>query len=62
MISPGVGAAPAEFPQKRDVLAENGDHGPMSQQDAVGSHGHEMYPQELGCHDLNAATHKCAHL
>ena len=44
MISRRVGAAPAEFPQKRDVLADDGDHGPMSQQDAVGSHGHEMYP------------------
>jgi hypothetical protein len=54
MISRRLGAAPAEFPQKRDVLADNGDHGPMSQQDAVGSHGHEMYPQEfvrlVGCH------------
>ena len=54
MISRRVGAAPAEFPQKRDVLADDGDHGPMSQQDAVGSHGHEMYPQEfvrlVGCH------------
>jgi hypothetical protein len=46
MISRRVGAAP-EFPQKRDGLADKGDHGPMSQQDAVGSHGHEMYPQEF---------------
>ena len=47
MISRRVDAALAEFPQKRDVLADKGDHGPMSQQDAVGSHGHEMYPQEF---------------
>ena len=47
MISHGVGAAPVEFPQKRDVLADHGDHGPMSQQDAVGSHGHEMHPQKF---------------
>ena len=29
-------------------------HAPMSQQDTVGSHGHEMYPQKfvrlVGCH------------
>ena len=63
MISLRVGAAPAEFPQKRDVLAENGDHGPMSQQDAVGSHGHEMYPQEfvrlVGCH--GSGKHEAAY-
>jgi hypothetical protein len=47
MISSRAGAAPAEFPQKREVLADKGDHGPMLQQDAVGSHGHEMYPQEF---------------
>jgi hypothetical protein len=55
MISDRVGAAPVEIPKKRDVLADHGDHGPMSQQDAVGSHGHEMYPQKfvrlVGYHD-----------
>jgi hypothetical protein len=63
MLSRRVGAAPAEFPQQRDALADNGDHGPMSQQDAVGSHGHEIYPQEfvrlVGCHGLG--KHEVAH-
>jgi hypothetical protein len=56
MISLKAGAVPAEFPQKRDLIGNYGDHGPMSQQDAVGSHGHEMYPQKfvrlVGCHGL----------
>lgn len=64
MISRRVGAAPAEFPQKRrDVLADSGGHGPMSEQDAVGSHGHEMYPQGfvrlVGCH--GSGKHEAAY-
>jgi hypothetical protein len=63
MISRRVDTAPAEFPQKRVVLADNGDHGPMSRQDAVGSHGPEMYPQKfvrlVGCHD--SRKHEVAH-
>ena len=54
MISRGTGTASAEFPQERDVR-DNGDHGPMSQQDAVGAHGPEMHPQKfvrlVGCHE-----------
>jgi hypothetical protein len=44
MISINVGS-PAEFPQKRDGITDCDAQGPMSQQDAVGSHGHEMYSQ-----------------
>ena len=65
MISIDVGSVPAEFPQKKDVIADSGAQGPMSQQDAVGSHGHEMYPQKfvqlVGCRDPNAAKHEVAH-
>lgn len=49
-----AGAIPAEFPPKKDVIADCGV-GPMPQQDAAGSHGHEMHPQKfvrlVGCHD-----------
>ena len=38
---------PAKSPQKRDMIADCGAQGPMSQQDAVGSHGHEMHPQKF---------------
>ena len=52
---------PAEYPQKRDMIADCGVQGPMSQQDAVGSHGHEMHPQKfvrlVGCHDSDAGKH-----
>jgi hypothetical protein len=47
MISINVGSVPAVFPQKRDGIVDCGAQGPMSQQDAVGSHGHEMYPQKI---------------
>ena len=68
MIASNMGpvpAASAEFPPKRNVTADCADHGPMSQQDAVGSHGHEMHPQGfvqlVGCHDLAAGKHEAAH-
>jgi hypothetical protein len=65
MISINVGSVPAEFSQKRDGITDCGAQGPMSQQDAVGSHGHEMYPQEfvqlVGCRDPNAGKHEGAH-
>jgi len=55
MIPDRVGTAAAEFLQKIDILADNGDHGPMSHQDALGSHRFEMHPQKfvrlVGCHD-----------
>jgi hypothetical protein len=57
MIASNMGSVPAAFPQEADAIAESGTQGPMSQQDAVGSHGHEMHPQKLvrlvGCHDSN---------
>jgi hypothetical protein len=65
VISINVDLVPAEFPQKRDLIADCEAQGPMSQQDAVGSHGHEMYPQELvqlvGCRDPHAGKHEDAH-
>jgi hypothetical protein len=58
MIPSNVGSASAELPQKEDGVADRGAHGPMSQQHADDSHGHEMHPQKLvqlvGCHDPNA--------
>jgi hypothetical protein len=45
--------APDEFPQKKAMLTDKGDLGPMSRQDASGSHGDEMHSQEfvrlVGC-------------
>jgi hypothetical protein len=65
MIPSNAGSVPAEFPQKRDVIADCGVHGPMSQQHADDSHGHEMHPQKLvqlvGCHDPHAGKHEGAH-
>ena len=64
MIASNMGSLPAEFPQERDVNADCGDHGPMSQQDAAGSHGHEMHLQKfvrlVGCHDSKAGKHEAA--
>jgi hypothetical protein len=61
MIPSDQRAVPAKSSKKRDVIVERGPHGPMSQQNAAGSHGHEMHPQKLvrlvGCHD-NAAKHE----
>jgi hypothetical protein len=62
MIASNMGSVPAEFPQEADTIAESGTQGPMSQQDAVGSHGHEMHPQKLvqlvGCHVSNGGKHQ----
>jgi hypothetical protein len=48
----------AQAPQKREVIADRGDHGAMPQQHNAGSHGHEMHPQKfvqlVGCRDPNA--------
>ena len=58
MIPSKMRPVPAEFPRKRDMTADGGAHGPMSQQHADDAHGHEMHPQKLvqlvGCHDPNA--------
>ena len=65
MISANVRAVSDEFPQKRDVIADCGAHGPMSQQHAGESHGHEMHPQKLvqlvGCRDPRAEKHEDPH-
>jgi hypothetical protein len=66
MISSNMGSLPAQFPQKSNVIGDCGAPGPMPQQDADGSHGHEMHPQKfvqlVGCHDSNAARHEGARL
>jgi hypothetical protein len=55
---------PAEFPQQKEPIANAGDHGPMSQQDATDCHGHDMHPQKfvrlVGCHDSNPARDRAA--
>jgi len=64
MIPSNPGPVPAEVPQEKDVIADRGAQGPMPQQHAVGSHGHEMHPQKfvqlVGCHDLHAGKHQGA--
>lgn len=64
MSPSNVGSVPAELPQKEDVIADRGGHGPMSQQHADDSHSHEMHPQKLvrlvGCHDPNAVKREGA--
>ena len=53
-----VHASPAEFQHQGDVIADSGALGPMPQQDALDSHGHEMHPQRfvqlVGCHASSA--------
>jgi hypothetical protein len=65
MVASNMGSVPAQSPQQRGATADRGDHGPMPQQDAGDSHGHEMHPQRLvqlvGCHDANAEKHEPAH-
>ena len=62
MIASRMGTEPAKLPQNRVETADCGAQGPMSQQDAAGSRGHEMHPQKfvrlVGCHDLNAGKHE----
>jgi len=62
MIASRMGTEPVELLQKRVENNVCGPQGPMSQQDAAGSHGHEMHPQKfvrlVGCHDLNAGKHE----
>jgi hypothetical protein len=61
MTSNGVPVA-AEFPQEKHVIADGGAQGPMAQQGAADSHGHEMHLQKfvrlVGCHESNAGRHK----
>jgi hypothetical protein len=48
----------AQFSSSRDVGADGGDQGPMSQQNTHGSGSYELHAQKLvqlvGCRDLNA--------
>ena len=57
MVASNMGSAPAE-PSKKKQIPKN--CGPMSQQGAMGGHGHEMHPQEfvrlIGCRE--ARMHK----
>jgi hypothetical protein len=54
----------AEFPLKRDVAADCGSQGPMSQQNMDGSGRNELHPQKLvqlvGFRDPNARKHEGA--
>ena len=54
----------AEFPLKRDLAADCGSQGPMSQQNTDGSGRNELYPQKLvqlvGFRDPNARKHEAA--
>jgi hypothetical protein len=62
MVASNVGV---EIRKKGHVIPDRGSPGPMPQQDAGGSHGHEMHPQKLmqlvGYHDQNAGRHDVAH-
>jgi hypothetical protein len=61
MNNSNMGSVPAELPQVKDVIA---DQGPMSQQDAADLHGREMHPQKfvrlVGCHESTAGKHEAA--
>lgn len=63
MISHRMGMASAESPRKIDLRDDNSDHGPMLLQNALGSRGPEMHPQEfvrlVGCCD--STKHEVAH-
>ncbi len=56
--------ARAEFPLKRDVAADCGSQGPMSQQNTDGSGRNELHQQKLvqlvGFRDPNARKHEGA--
>jgi hypothetical protein len=61
MNNSNMGSVPAELPQEKDVIA---DQGPMSQQNAADFHGREMHPQKfvrlVGCHESTAGKHEAA--
>jgi hypothetical protein len=58
-------AVRAQPRQQTDAHPDSGVQGPMPQQDAGDSHGHEMHPQKLvrlvGCHDPHAGKREDAH-
>jgi hypothetical protein len=57
MVASSPGSASAEVEQKHPTPAHCG---PMTQQGAMGAHGHQMYPQEflqlIGCHEAGKQT------
>ena len=61
MVTSNVALVPADLPQEKHEIA---DHGPMSQQGAADSHGHDMHPQKfvrlVGCHETNATQRHAA--
>jgi hypothetical protein len=65
MMMSNVSRVPAEFPQEKHAIADGGALGPMSQQGAADSHGHEMHPQKfvrlVGCHESNAGRHEAGY-
>ena len=64
MIPSSAGSVPTELPKKKQMISDYGRPGPMPQQDAADSHGHEMHPQKLvqlvGSHHQNAGSHNVA--
>lgn len=62
MILSNLGSVAAEFPEKRDVIADDSTFGPMSQQHADDPHDHEMHSQGMvqliGYHNPDAGTHE----
>jgi hypothetical protein len=63
MIASNMGRVPVS-PKQKQMTDDCGAQGPMSQQDAGGSHGREMHPQEfvrlVGCHESNAGKQEAA--
>ena len=63
MIASNMGRVPAS-PKQKQMTDDCGAQGPMSQQDAGGSHGREMHPQKfvrlVGCHETNATQRHAA--
>ena len=67
MTTSNLARQPAEFSQRKELIANSGAQGPvqgpMSQQDAADCHGHDMHPQKfvrlVGCHEL--AQDQAAH-
>jgi hypothetical protein len=64
MIASNMGRVRASQ-QKKKMISDCRAQGPMSQQDAAGSHGREMHPQKfvrlVGCHESNAGKHEVTH-
>lgn len=57
--------AAAYSQEQQEQHAAAADHGPMSQQGAADSHGHDMHPQKfvrlVGCHESHPASHASGH-